>query len=126
MSKNNLSFTALTEEQIMWHLELPMRVLHAMAYADSYNIQVSMTATVPGSETTVRFYFTENDLGYEEVCDVKITDHPSTCTSKDNWDLYSRYLLSAIEHIEIKRAKEQVRKTALAKLTPEEKEALGL
>lgn len=109
---------------------LPVNTLFQLARAEELNLEYSVKFNHDKSGVVVEIAAGEHDLGYRDEESITVYAHPKAdgfcfSTSSD-LDSFASINDRVIKHKEEQRRIREIKQAALAKLTDEEKTALGL
>ena len=109
---------------------LPVNTLFQLARANELNLEYSVKFNNDKSAVVVEIVAGEHDLGYRDDESVTVYAHPRAdgfhYIPSYHFDSFVSINDRVIKHKEEQRRMREVRLAALAKLTDEEKKALGL
>lgn len=108
------------EAQKIWAQELPMRVLRDMARAQNLGVITRVLSDVEHDAVMVEFH-RPGDHVEEHIVTIG-SDQPTKY-----WEYHVSSMLDSVQQqIEREAQQQQLRQSALSKLSPQEREALGL
>lgn len=126
--ERRLQDLAHRHEQVEINKTFPIRVLMALAEADKLGLNTRVTFTQDKSAVVVTVNAEEHHLGYKETSAVEVKLAPSIDNYTKQWCMDdTEILIARVQPYKDEKARlAAVKVQALAKLTDEEKLALGL